>query len=283
MNLAGRHVLITGGGRGIGLELALAAKRAGGKVTVLARSAADIADAESKLKEIGSTGGVCALRADVSDADALKRVLDEAVRAQGPIYGLVCAAGVYGALGAFSTLKFEDWAKTIDINLIGTARTIHAALPFMTLPEGARVVLFSGGGQGPMPNFSDYVTSKGAIWRLTETLGAELAAKRIFVNAIAPGAINTKLLDELLQAGPDRVGKDAYEKSLKQRDSGGQSPEKACELFLYLLSEKSTGLYGKTLSAIWDPYQQIENPEKLSQTDIYCYRRVVDDKGNTRG
>ncbi len=281
--LEGRHILITGGGRGIGLAMALACKRAGAAVSVLARSTSDLEKAAKEMRAIEPAIGCLALKADVTDAAALKNAMVSAAQKLGPIYGLVCAAGVYGALGAFANRPFEEWEKTIDINLIGTARTIHLALPLMTSPNGGRVVLFSGGGQGPMPNFSDYVTSKGAIWRLTETLGAELAPRRIFVNAIAPGAINTKLLDELLDAGPDRIGKDMYEKSLKQRDNGGQSPDKASDLCLYLLSEKSNGLFGKTLSAIWDKYREIENNEAVSQSDLYCYRRVVDAKGNTRG
>lgn len=279
-NLTGRHVLITGGGRGIGLSIALACAKAGAMVTVLARSEKDLAEAERQIKSVGQ--GI-ALRADVSDDAQLTRALESAYNANGPIYGLICAAGVYGAIGPFAQVKFEDWAQTIEINLIGTARTVHRALKFMNSPDGARVVFFSGGGQGPMPNFSDYVTSKGAIWRLTETLGAELAAKKIYVNAVAPGAVNTRLLDELLEAGPDRVGQEVFNKSLQQRDSGGQSPEKAAELCLYLLSPKSAGLYGKTLSAIWDRYQEFENCEQLSKSDLFAYRRVVDAKGNTRG
>ena len=133
-----------------------------------------------------------------------------------------------------------------------------------------------------MPSFSDYVTSKGGIWRLTETLAAELAPKGIFVNAMAPGAVNTKLLDDLLTAGPDRVGQETYQRSLKQREDGGQSPEKACDLALYLLSKESKDLYGKTLSAVWDSFRDLGDPKSLSKSDVYCYRRVVDGKGNTR-
>ena len=113
-------------------------------------------------------------------------------------------------------------------------------------------------------------------------MGAELATKKIFVNAIAPGAVNTKLLDDLLTAGPEKVGKEFFEKSLAQKEQGGTSPEKAAELALYLLSEKSKGLYGKTLSAVWDPYQDFKDLEKMSTTDIYQVRRVVEADGSTR-
>lgn len=281
-SLHGRHILITGGARGIGLSVALACKQAGAKVTVLARSEKDLAKAHHELSAIFPETPCLTLTADVSDARSLEGALKRATEVHGNLFGLICAAGVYGALGPFASVDFEVWAKTIEINLTGTARSIHAALKYMTGPEGARIILFSGGGQAAMPNFSDYVTSKGGIWRLTETLGAELAPRKIYVNAIAPGAINTKLLDDLLEAGPERVGKETYERSLKQRDQGGQSPEKTCELCLYLLSPEAHGLNGKTISALWDSYRTIENPEQVSQSDLFCYRRVVDAKGNTR-
>jgi NAD(P)-dependent dehydrogenase (short-subunit alcohol dehydrogenase family) len=129
-----------------------------------------------------------------------------------------------------------------------------------------------------MANFSSYVTSKGGIWRLTETLGHELAPENIFINALAPGAVNTKLLDELLAAGPEKVGKGVFEKSVQQKENGGESPEKAAKLVHYLMSEKSKGLYGKILSAVWDDFENFTDLEKLSKSDIYCVRRVVEKK-----
>jgi NAD(P)-dependent dehydrogenase (short-subunit alcohol dehydrogenase family) len=281
--LNGKNVVITGGGRGIGLTIAQACKSAGAAVTIVARSPDDLANADRLLKSIRPEIGSLAIRGDVTRDEDLMSAYQESAKAHGPIFGLICAAGVYGVMGAFANSHFEDWAKTIEINLTGTARAIHRALPFMSGKDGGRIILFSGGGQGAMANFSDYVSSKGAIWRLTETLGAELASREIFVNSVAPGAVNTKLLNDLLDAGPERVGQEVYDKSLQQRDSGGQNPQKAAELCLYLLSSKSHGLYGKTLSAIWDDYKEFKDLNEMSRTDLFTYRRVVDQKGNTRG
>jgi NAD(P)-dependent dehydrogenase (short-subunit alcohol dehydrogenase family) len=133
--------------------------------------------------------------------------------------------------------------------------------------------LFSGGGQGALPNFSSYVTSKGAIWRLTETVAAEVLENQIYINAIAPGAVNTRFLDDLLKAGPEKVGEAFYRKALEQQKSGGVPPEKATELALYLLSEKSKGLSGKILSALWDPYPSFVDLDKITQSDLYTMRR----------
>lgn len=278
-NLAGKSIVITGGARGIGLSIALSCRAAGAHVTVMARSQTDLVEAQRMLAQVSGNGRSLALQGDVSSDADLFRVYTAANEAFGDIYGLICAAGIYGVMRSFTSCEFADWEKTISINLLGAARSIHAALPMMK--EG-RIILFSGGGQGPMVNFSDYVASKGAIWRLTETLGAELAPRKIYVNAVAPGAVNTRLLDDLLAAGPEQIGEDLYKKSIQQQASGGQGSQKASELCLYLLSDRSAGLYGKTLSAVWDQYQNLQNFSEISPSDLFCYRRVVDLKGGTR-
>lgn len=281
MSIEGKLVIITGGGRGIGRTIAATCKKAGALVVVAARTDQDLDETLKELKSINNLPCLTA-KCDVTKTEDLKKLFTLSTEKFGPIYGLICAAGIYGPIGSFVECNFSDWESAIDINLKGTAKTIHTAYPFMTDKSGGRIVLFSGGGQGAMANFSSYVTSKGAIWRLTETLASELATKNIYVNAIAPGAVNTKLLDDLLSAGPDKVGSEFYQKSIAQKENGGQSPQKAAELCLYLLSEQSTGLFGKTLSAIWDPYTQFSNLASLSKSEIYTVRRVVDENGNTR-
>lgn len=279
ISLINKSVVITGGGRGIGRALALACKKAGAFITVAARSKTDLDETSAELKAVNDLPHL-AIRCDVTDSQDLVHLYKTAEKNFGHIHGLICAAGVYGAIGPFAETPFDEWAAAININLTGTARSIHAAIPHMT--RNSRIILFSGGGQAAMPNFSSYVTSKGGIWRLTETLGAELASKEIYVNSIAPGAVNTKLLDDLLIAGPDKVGTDVYQKSLEQKKAGGQGSEKAADLTLYLLSEKSAGLFGKTLSAVWDPYKDFQDLPKMSKSDIFTAKRVVDFEGNTR-
>lgn len=279
--LNNKVIVVTGGGRGIGKTIAEICKKNNAKVAICARSEKELEQTLTELKAINSTPAI-AVSCDVTNQADTKKFFEKVKSELGSIYGLICAAGVYGEIGPFLESDFSKWEKALDINLKGTALSIHTASSYFDKNSPGRIIVFSGGGQGPLQNFSGYAISKGGIWRLTETLGAELAKRNIFLNSIAPGAVNTKLLDDLLQAGPEKVGKDFYEKSLSQREQGGTSPAKAAELVLYLLSEKSHGLYGKTLSAVWDPYQDFQNLEKMSQSDIYQVRRVVDNLGNTR-
>ncbi len=281
-SLQGKLVVVTGGARGIGKEIALACAKNRAHVLITARSEGELKTAAQEIT--AQTGSPCfPLVCDASRAEDSKVLLEAIRKIEVPLYGLICAAGIYGAIGAFADTPFEEWEKAIDINLKGTARTIHALLPLMKKAGGGRIVLFSGGGQASMPNFSSYVTSKGGIWRLTETLAAEFKDSNIYLNSIAPGAVNTRLLDELLSAGPEKVGPEVYKKSLQQKDRGGESADKAAHLCLYLLSDRSKGLFGKTLSAVWDDYLNFENLDEMSRSDLYCVRRVVNSSGGTRG
>lgn len=280
--LKNRVVLVTGGGRGIGRSIALECARAGAHVGLIARTQAEIEDAAREIRAESKDTQVATWTANVADARAIQDAVIIIERSLGPIYGLVCAAGIYGAIGPIEETPPEEWRKAIDINLVGTYNSIYAVVRGMKQRKSGRIVLLSGGGQGPLPHFSAYLTSKGGIWRLGETLGAELAPFGIYINSIAPGAVNTRFLEELLQAGEARVGTDFFKKSLKQKEEGGVPAEKAAKLAVYFLSDRSRGLYGKMLSAVWDPYEDFRDLESLSKSDLFTYRRVVDSKGGTR-
>ncbi len=278
--LKNRHIFITGGGRGIGQTIALDCKKNGAKVSLIARSPDDLTNTEKLLAAI--PGEHLVLKADVTEKVALETAMNDAVNELGPFHGIVASAGIYGEIGKFHEGDFEVWQKGIEINLVGTARTVHLAVPRFAKNTRNKIVLFSGGGQGPAPYFSSYATSKGGISRFTETVGAELDEANIDMNGIAPGPVNTKFLDDLLNTDRRKISPAVYEKALKQKEQGGQPPEKAADLARWLLSSASDGLWGKTLSAVWDPYKEFTNLPELSRKDIYQVRRVVDDLGNTR-
>ena len=121
--------------------------------------------------------------------------------------------------------------------------------------------------------------------RFVETLAEEVREDRIDVNAIAPGALNTRLLDEVLDAGPEKVGKSFYERALKQKQAGGTPLEKGAELAVFLGSPRSNGITGKLISAAWDPWSELPGHlDDLRDSDIYTLRRIVPkDRGKTWG
>jgi 3-oxoacyl-[acyl-carrier protein] reductase len=140
-----------------------------------------------------------------------------------------------------------------------------------------KVIQLSGGGAtNPLPKISAYAVSKAAIVRFAETLAEEVRGSGIDVNAIAPGALNTRMLEEVLIAGPEMVGKEFYERSLKQQESGGASIERAAELALFLASSLSDGITGKLISAAWDNWEEWpKHLSELNKSDVYTLRRIV--------
>ncbi len=281
MELKNKVIAITGGGRGIGLAIAEHLSKMGARVAIGARTISDLDRALASINAQGN-GPHLALTCDVRSLESVKNFADSVESELGAIHGLVAAAGVYGEIGPFLESDIEKWMDALDINLTGVVRTVHVFARKMAQAGGGRIVLFSGGGQATMPNFAPYVTAKGGIWRFTETVAAELSEHGIFMNSIAPGAVNTKFLDDLLTAGPEKVGRAFYEKSLKQREQGGESPEKAAKLVEYLMSSRSEGLFGRCLSAVWDDYENLTGLPEISRSDLFAYRRVVRKDGGTR-
>jgi 3-oxoacyl-[acyl-carrier protein] reductase len=149
-----------------------------------------------------------------------------------------------------------------------------------------KIIMLSGGGATkPMPYLSAYAASKAAIVRFAETLAEETKDFNIDVNTLAPGALNTRLLDEIIAAGPEKIGNVFYQQCLKQKQQGGTNLEIGASLCVYLASAESDGISGKLLSAVWDPWQSLAKYKNdLMNSDIYTLRRIVPkDRGKNWG
>jgi 3-oxoacyl-[acyl-carrier protein] reductase len=150
--------------------------------------------------------------------------------------------------------------------------------------RGKIIVLSGGGATNPLPNISSYAASKAAVVRLMETLAEELKPFHVDVNAIAPGALATRLVDEVLAAGPEKVGAAFYEKNKQWKEKGATPPELGARLAVYLASPQSDGITGKLISAQWDPWEKLHEFKADLNGDIYALRRIVPkDRGKTWG
>ena len=278
MLLRDKSAVITGGGRGIGKAIAAAYLKEGARVLIVARSKSELQDTTKELSRISPR--INSLKADVSSSADAKLVGDEARKLFHNVDILVNAAGIYGPIGPSAEVDLEDWKKTYDINVFGTFSMIQEFLPSMIEIKKGKIINFSGGGDGPLPRFSAYSSSKAAVVRLTETLAAECLDYNVDINAIAPGAVNTKILEEALAAGEERVGRERYAALLKQKEEGGVPPEKAAELCVFLASSLSDGLSGKLISAIWDDWKSWDKSKinEIMESDIYTLRRVTKGK-----
>jgi NAD(P)-dependent dehydrogenase (short-subunit alcohol dehydrogenase family) len=148
---------------------------------------------------------------------------------------------------------------------------------------GKIIQLSGGGATNPMPNLSSYAVAKAGVVRFIETLALEVAKHNVDVNAIAPGALNTRMLEEVIDSGPEKIGKEFYEKALKQKASGGAGLERGAKLAVFLGSADSDGISGKLISALWDPWEDLaQHKDDLASSDIYALRRIVpEDRGQS--
>lgn len=285
--LTGRAAIVTGASHGLGFAIARAFVDAGASVCLCAREAGPLESARAELASRGGPGQlVLALSADVSKPDDVARVAAEACRAFGRVHVLVSNAGVYGPMGPIDSVAWDDWVRAIEINLFGSVLMCRAVLAHFKEHRYGKIIQLSGGGAtNPLPGLSAYAVSKAAVVRFVETLALEVRPFGIDVNAIAPGALNTRLLDQVLDAGPALVGDDFHRRARKQKETGGTPVETGAELSVYLASAASDGLSGKLISAVWDPWATLhEHARDLTDTDVYTLRRIVPkDRGMTWG
>jgi NAD(P)-dependent dehydrogenase (short-subunit alcohol dehydrogenase family) len=279
LQLDGRSAIITGANQGLGRAIAAAFVRAGAGVLLVARGEELLRRVEEELTPLAVRPGqrVQALRGDVADPESCNAVARRAAELWGGATILVNNAAVTGPIGHLEEVDAAEWMEAVRINLFGTALMCRAVIPnFRERGYGKIINLSGGGATGPRPRFSAYAAAKAAVVRLTETLAEELRGARVDVNAIAPGALNTRMLDDVLTAGPEKVGREAYEQALKQRSDGGVPLEKGVELAVFLASAASDGISGRLLSAVWDDWVNLPRKrEQLARSDVFTLRRIV--------
>jgi NAD(P)-dependent dehydrogenase (short-subunit alcohol dehydrogenase family) len=276
--LAGRTAIVTGGSHGLGLEIARAYVAAGARVLVCGRDATALDGALTELESVASEpGSIAAAATDVSNPEAVERLVLDALERFSRIDVLVNNAGVYGPTGLIEEVAWEEWEHALRVNLFGSVLCCRAVLPHFRAKGYGKIIQLSGGGAtSPLPRLSAYAASKAAVVRFAETLAEELEGTGIDVNAIAPGALNTRLLDQVLEAGPERVGEAFHARALEQQASGGTPLDLGARLAVFLASGASDGITGKLISAPWDPWQKLpEHVDELRGSDVYTLRRIV--------
>ncbi|MEI7429612.1 MAG: 3-ketoacyl-ACP reductase FabG2 [Betaproteobacteria bacterium] len=208
-----RRVLVTGSSRGLGRAIALRLAQDGFAVTVHCRSGR--AEADATADEIVAAGGTAdVLQFDVCDREAVRAVLDAVVEEKGAYYGIVCNAGITRD-NAFPALSGEDWDSVLDTSLGGFFNVVHPlTMPLVRQKKGGRIVTLASvsgvtGNRGQV----NYSAAKAGLIGATKALAVELATRKITVNCVAPGLIETDMtndlpLDEAVKMIPmNRIGK----------------------------------------------------------------------------
>ena len=281
--LNSRVAIITGASQGLGLQIAKHYLSAGANLVLCARNHEHLKSATLELgAQLSEHQKIYSIVADVSSESDVNNVLHLTLEKFGTCHILVNNAGIYGPMGTIDDVDINEWIRAIQVNLFGSVLMSRAVIPLFKKQKYGKLIQLSGGGAtAPLPNLSAYAASKAAVVRYAETLAEELRDFGIDVNAIAPGALNTRMLDEVIDAGPEKVGKNFYDKSLQQKEGGGSSLELAANLAVFLASSASDGISGKIISAAWDRWEEwSDHINELKYSDVYTLRRII---GRDRG
>jgi NAD(P)-dependent dehydrogenase (short-subunit alcohol dehydrogenase family) len=220
---------------------------------------------------------------DVSDWSAVQNCASEISSRWTSLDALICCAGIQEPIGPAMEIDPLLWRKNLAVNLDGTFFPIRALYPLLQKSSRrGKIICFSGGGStGPRPNFAAYGVAKTGVVRLVEMLAAEWAGNPPDINAIAPGAIFTKMTEEVLARGADAAGRKEFESAAKMPRDNAARLEKVLGLVESLLAPQSDGISGKLISAPWDPWQNLAAlRDELMKSDIYTLRRIVpEDRG----
>jgi NAD(P)-dependent dehydrogenase (short-subunit alcohol dehydrogenase family) len=279
MRMAGRYAIVTGASQGLGQAIAERFVGEGASVLVCARGEEAILRAGEVLAQAARIEGqrVIARRIDMADPAQVDDLVRGAQDEFGRIDILVNNAGIYGPIGPTHEVNWEHWVESIQINLLGLVRACRAATPLMIGQGYGRIVNISGGGAtNPLPRLTSYAASKAAVVRFTESLALELAEYGITVNAVAPGALATRMTQQLLDAGPDKAGEALHKRIGEIARQGGTPVSLGAELVASLASAESAGITGRLIAAQWDPWRSLhDRADELGGSDIYTLRRII--------
>jgi NAD(P)-dependent dehydrogenase (short-subunit alcohol dehydrogenase family) len=265
-------VLVTGAGRGIGKRIAMGFAAQGARVTLVARSKAELDLCHMEIEHAG--GNALRVRTDVRDYEQMSATVERSrVHFGGPVQVLVCSAAVLGPIGPFAETPAKAWEEVVQTNFIGVMNACHAVLPQMIERRAGKIIVVAGAGgtMASRPNFAVHSSTKTAAVRFAETLSEELLEHNIQVNCLAPGETYTHMTDQILAAG-ERSGWREEETARQVRLTGGVTPEKQINLALFLASPQASHVTGRMIH-VDDDWKKLKNT--AISPELYRVRRVV--------
>lgn len=192
---------------------------------------------------------------------------------------LVNNAGIIGEFGESWKIPTSAYETAFQVNLYSAIEMCRLFLPKMIEKNYGKIINISGGGAtSARENFSPYSLSKIALVRYMENLSKELLSLgvEIDVNSIAPGAMKTKMTEQILNTGDKKAGKKEIDSLNRQLKDGGIPPMKAAELCYFLGSKESDGITGRLFSVVWDDWKTLpQRWQQVKDTDIYTLRRIT--------
>lgn len=273
-DLSTEVAIVTGGGRGIGREIALALAGAGASVAVAARSADQVKTTADMITCLG--GRAMAVSVDVTDETGVRQAIGRVQDRLGAVTLLVNNAGVGGPIGPTWEVSATEWWRTIEVNLRGVLLWVDAVLPDMVAHRRGRIInIASNAGAFRWPNLSGYSVSKTAVIKFTENLALELRNKGIAVFAVHPGLVRIGLTEYVQnnEFSPDSpTGKVAA--WVRQEIAAGRDlpPDRIAKLVVELASGLGDVLTGRYIDAHNDLTELLTRVDQIREGDLYMLR-----------
>ena len=273
--MSNRFALITGGSRGLGAVLVRRFWLDGYSLGVVSRNEVDIHRVLNDLPtRVGQTAisFTCNLGRSNEIADLIERIRSSFPK----LNVLLNNAASQGPIGTLESNDLTHWQHALQVNLLAPVALSQGLIPQLGVDGGGAIINMSGGGAtGPRANFSAYATAKAGLVRFSETLAEELKPMGIRVNCIAPGAMRTSMLGEVLAQGV-AAGEREFIAATKVFQEGGTSMERVADLALFLANDSARAITGKLISLLWDKWEDWpQHIEQLLSSDVYTLRRIT--------
>jgi NAD(P)-dependent dehydrogenase (short-subunit alcohol dehydrogenase family) len=249
--LDGKVAIITGGGYGIGKEIALIFAHAGAKLVLTARTPGPLEETRAAAAKVGVEA--ITVKADVAREADCTQIAEVTLKAFGRIDILVNNAGIAGPTKRATQMALAEWQEVLDINLTGAWLASRAVIPAMVSQKSGNILMISSGaGRRGYPFRSPYAASKWAMIGLTQTLAGEWGAEGIRVNCICPGAVEGDRIERVIQARAaatqtpyEQVKRNFTATAAMQRMV---TEEEVARVSLFLVSDLSAGVTGQTIN-----------------------------------
>lgn len=251
MELQGKVAIITGGGQGIGKQIALAFANAGARLALAQRSNGPLETTCAEIKSLG--GDVIGISADISSESDCNRLAEETLKKYGRIDILVNNAGLFGVTKQTTDMTLAEWNEVIESNLTGTWLMTRAVLPTMVKQQSGNIInIGSTAGRRGYTLRAHYSAAKWAIIGLTQTWAVEWGKAGIRVNCVCPGAVQGERIERAIKARMETLGI-TYERAKQGLTAGSPmgrmvTEEEVARVVLFAASDRSAGMTGQSLN-----------------------------------
>lgn len=271
--LESKNVIITGGSRGLGYQLAEAFINDGHNVLICAKNEKELSKAYSALKKISTKDQLvlhtCCDISNLVSVVGLFKIARE--KFNGKLDILINNAAILGHIGDYRSVDLYEWKVVFETNFFGAIQVTREAIPLLKNSKCAHIInIGSSAAYTPDPKFCQYAASKGALLSSTLSLSEELKSKKIAVNYVMPGGMATSMNEEKIRVGSRILGKKLHDAFVERKLTGKADIIKSAEFILKLSQADPRKVTGKILSARHDDVDLIT--KKLNK-DLYLLQR----------